>query len=163
MSHRASWVNNHRLPISHTADGGIRRRTLFSAHHLGRSHGIVSRRRPLCLRWRRDRTTIWQHRSKTSGKTGMIESLLWPEDRIEHIARHNVSPEEFDQVCFGRALLLRAKAQGPNPVYHVLGQTDAGRYVFCVVIAFPDGYGYPVTARTMTAREQRRYRQWRNQ
>ncbi len=90
----------------------------------------------------------------------MIASLLWSEDRIDHIARHNILPEEFEEVCFGHALVLRAKAQGLNPVYYVLGQTDAGRYIFCVVIAFPDGYGYPVTARSMTVREQRRFRQW---
>lgn len=92
----------------------------------------------------------------------MISSFLWSEDRTEHIARHDITPEEFEEACFARALVLRAKAQGDNPAYHVLGQTDAGRYLFCVVIAFPDGYGYPVTARPMTPREQRRYKQWRD-
>ena len=47
-------------------------------------------------------------------------------------------------------------------MYHVLGQTDAGPYLFCVVIQFTDGKGYPVTARPMTDREKRRYIQWRN-
>jgi len=92
----------------------------------------------------------------------MISSFLWPGDRIEHIAQHDITPEEFEEVSFGRALVLRTKAKGDNPVYHVLGQTDAGRYLFCVVIAFLDGYGYPITARPMTPREQRRYRQWRD-
>ena len=89
-----------------------------------------------------------------------IRSLLWPEDRIEHIAHHNIVPEEVEAVCFGRALVLRTKAQGQNPVYHVLGQTAGGRYLFCVVIQFPDGNGYPVTARPMTPQEQSRFRQW---
>lgn len=35
------------------------------------------------------------------------------------------------------------------------------RYLFCVVIRFPDGNGYPVTAREMTANEKRRYRKWK--
>jgi hypothetical protein len=48
-----------------------------------------------------------------------------------------------------------------NPVYYVLGKTDAGRYLFCVVIQFPDGKGYPVTARDMTANEKRRFRKKR--
>ena len=52
----------------------------------------------------------------------------------------------------------RARSEGENPVYYVLGQTAAGRYLFCVVIRFPDGNGYPVTAREMTASEKRRYR-----
>jgi hypothetical protein len=43
-----------------------------------------------------------------------------------------------------------------------MGQTEAGRYLFCVVIRFPDGNGYPVTAREMTTKEKRRFRQWKN-
>jgi len=56
----------------------------------------------------------------------------------------------------------RAKSEGENPVYYVLGQTKAGRYLLCVVIHFPDGNGYPVTAREMTAKEKRRYRKWKD-
>ena len=91
-----------------------------------------------------------------------IHNLLWPDERIEHIARHAVSPEEVEQVCFGRSLVLRAKSEGQNPVYYVLGQTAAGRYLFCVVIAFPDGNGYPITARSMTDNEKHRFREWKN-
>jgi uncharacterized DUF497 family protein len=90
-----------------------------------------------------------------------IDELLWPRDRIEHIARHGVTPEEVEQVCFGQPLVLSAKSYGENPVYYVLGQTEAGRYLFSVVIQFPDGKGYPVTARPMTDKEKRRYRRWR--
>ena len=91
-----------------------------------------------------------------------INDLIWPEDRIEHIARHGVAPEEVEQVCFGKCLVLRAKSGGVNPVYYILGQTEAGRYLLCVVIRFPDGNGYPVTAREMTGKEKRRYRKWAN-
>jgi hypothetical protein len=66
-----------------------------------------------------------------------------------------------EEVCFGQALVLRAKSEGKNPVYYVLGQTAAGRYLFCVVIQFPDGNGYPVTARSMTRKEQQRFNQWK--
>ena len=91
-----------------------------------------------------------------------IYELIWSEDRIDHIARHSVTPEEVEDACFGVALVLRAKSEGENPVYYVLGQTAAGRYLFCVVIQFPDGRGYPVTARSMTEKEKQRYKQWRN-
>ena len=91
-----------------------------------------------------------------------IYEFIWNEDRIDHIARHSVYPEEVEETCFGIALVQRAKSEGDNPVYYVLGQTEAGRYLFCVVIQFPDGRGYPVTARTMTDKEKQRYRQWRN-
>ena len=90
-----------------------------------------------------------------------IHDFLWPEDRIEHIARHGVEPTEVEQVCFGQSLVRRAKSEGDNPVYYVLGQTEAGRYLLCVVIRFPDGKGYPVTAREMTANEKHRFRQWK--
>jgi len=78
-----------------------------------------------------------------------IHELVWPEDRIEHIAHHGVQ------------LVQQAKSLGKNPVYYVLGQTTAGRYLFCVVIQFPDSRGFPVTARPMTAKEKRRFNRWR--
>jgi hypothetical protein len=90
-----------------------------------------------------------------------VAEFVWAEDRVAHIALHGIEPEEFEEVCFSDALVLRAKSEGKNPVYYVLGQTDAGRHLFCVVIAFPDGRGYPVTAREMTASEKQRYASWK--
>ncbi len=87
-----------------------------------------------------------------------VHQIIWPEDRVDHIARHGVGPEEFEQACFGDPLVYRAKSEGPNPVYYVLGITDTGRYLLCVVIQFPDGNGFPVTARDMTDNEKRRYK-----
>jgi uncharacterized DUF497 family protein len=89
-----------------------------------------------------------------------IDEIIWPQERIDHIARHGVTPEEVEQVCFGKSLVRRAKSDGENPVYYVQGQSETGQYLFCVVIAFPDGNGYPVTAREMTAKEKARYRKW---
>lgn len=91
----------------------------------------------------------------------VILELIWSDDRIAHIARHRVLPEEVEEVCFGASLVLRAKTAGPNPVYLVLGRTDAGRHLLCVIISFPDGRGYPVTARGMTASEKQRYAGWK--
>ena len=90
-----------------------------------------------------------------------ISEFVWAEDRITHIGRHGVETEEFEEACFGKALVLRAKAEGKNPVYYVLGETEAGRHLFRVVISFPDGKGYPVTAREMTASEKQRYARWK--
>jgi len=90
-----------------------------------------------------------------------ISEVLWPQERVDHLAQHGVRPEEFEEVCFGASLVLRAKATGPNPVYYVLGETDAGLTLFCVVIEFPGGRGYPVTARDMTDKEKRRYAAWK--
>jgi hypothetical protein len=52
---------------------------------------------------------------------------------------------------------------GKNPIFYVLGETDSGRHLFCVVIEFPDGKGYPVTSRPMTRRERQRYSRWKKQ
>ncbi len=71
-----------------------------------------------------------------------------------------VEPNEVEEVCFGEAFVQRAKASGKNPVYYILGQTETGRHLFCVVIQFPDGKGFPVTARPMTAAEKKRYNRW---
>ncbi len=68
-----------------------------------------------------------------------ISEFVWTEDRIAHIGRHGVEAEGVD----------------------VLGETEAGRHLFCVVISFPDGRGYPVTAREMTEREKQRYSRWK--
>jgi len=90
-----------------------------------------------------------------------IHEFIWPEDRIDHIAQHRITPEEVEEICFGQPFVRRAQSKGENPVYYILGRTDAGRYLFCVVILFPDGIGYPVTARRMTDKENLRYRRWR--
>ncbi|MSR32156.1 MAG: hypothetical protein EXR99_11675 [Gemmataceae bacterium] len=91
-----------------------------------------------------------------------IDEFIWPAERIEHIARHGVTPDEVEDVCFGKSLVRRGKSEGENPVYYVQGQTKAGRFLLCVVIQFPDGNGYPVTAREMTGKEKHRYRKWKD-
>jgi uncharacterized DUF497 family protein len=91
-----------------------------------------------------------------------IYEFLWPEDRVEHLTRHGIRPEEVEDVCFGRALVQHTKSSGAHPGYYVLGQTAAGRYLFCVVIQLPDGKGFPVTARPITRQEHRRFTQWKD-
>jgi uncharacterized protein len=92
----------------------------------------------------------------------IIGKFIWPEDRIDHIARHGVTPDEVEKVCYGQSFVRRARSEGESPVYYVLGQTESGRYLFCVVIQLPDGKGYPVTARVMTPKEKSRYKKWKN-
>jgi uncharacterized DUF497 family protein len=91
----------------------------------------------------------------------VIRELIWRQDRIDHIAKHRVRPEEVEEVCFGKPWVQRTKASGKNPVYYVRGQTLSGRHLFCVVIQFPNGKGFPVTARPMTEKEKRRFNQWK--
>ena len=41
-----------------------------------------------------------------------VHELLWPQDRIDHIARHNVRPDEVEEVFFGKPFVRRAKYRG---------------------------------------------------
>lgn len=92
-----------------------------------------------------------------------IDELIWSRDRVEHIGKHGIEPNEVEEVCFGQALVQRAKAKGRNPVFYVLGETESGRHLLCVVIQFPKGKGYPVTARPMTTGEKKRYNRWKKE
>jgi uncharacterized protein len=48
-----------------------------------------------------------------------IDQFIWPEERIEHIGRHGVMPEEVEEVCFGKPLVHRAKSEGENPIFDI--------------------------------------------
>ncbi len=78
----------------------------------------------------------------------------WDEDAIEHIARHQVEPEEVEEVLAGRYLLFR----GQRRRYYVLGRTEAGRYLFIVLERREKSRFRVVTARDMTNFERQRFR-----
>ena len=90
-----------------------------------------------------------------------ITSLVWNQTNITHIAAHHVIPEEVEEICKTKPLILTTPTKGPNPVYYVLGQSQAGRYLFAVVIYFGKGQGYVVTARNMSDHERRRFLRWK--
>jgi len=84
-----------------------------------------------------------------------INELEWDDYRIEHIARHNVRPDEVWEVC--QDPLHLAHRQGQNR-YRLYGQTRDGRYLF-VVLEHKGGAVYkPITARDMTDGEKRSFR-----
>jgi uncharacterized DUF497 family protein len=81
---------------------------------------------------------------------------------VEHIAKHEVSPHEVEEAVFDdrRGLLKKAGSAKRNPqetVYRYLGCTEAGRYLFVVLIHTGQGNALPITARKMTDSEKRRY------
>lgn len=82
-----------------------------------------------------------------------IKRLHWNRWREEHIARHNVSIAEFEDVTFGKHYDIKTR-QGR---YRLIGQTSDGRYL--VVILEPSDYGWfdPITARDATQNERRLY------
>jgi uncharacterized DUF497 family protein len=83
-----------------------------------------------------------------------IREVIVSPRQEEHIwSRHQVVPEEVEEVCFGAPLVLRGRDRG----YAVYGRTEAGRYL--AVFLYPRGQGrYSLaTAREMTEPDRRRY------
>jgi uncharacterized protein len=83
-----------------------------------------------------------------------IREVIIAPQQEEHIwSKHQVTPEEVDEVCFGSPLALR----GRDRSYAIYGQSEAGRYL--IVFLYPRGRGvYDLaTAREMTQTERRRY------
>jgi uncharacterized DUF497 family protein len=83
----------------------------------------------------------------------ILHSFEWDEGNIEHVARHQLSPGEVEEVFDARYVVLR----GRDGRYVVLGQTVTGRYLFVVVENW-SGIGRVVTARDMGNSERRLYK-----
>ncbi|MFN8493353.1 MAG: hypothetical protein U0350_37490 [Caldilineaceae bacterium] len=84
-----------------------------------------------------------------------IRKLDWDDYRIEHIAYHNVEPNEVWEICEDPFHL--AHREGRNR-YRLYGQTAAGRYLFVVLEHIDGGKYKPITARDMTPAEKRNFR-----
>ena len=82
-----------------------------------------------------------------------IRELLWNDWNIEHIARHNVSLHEVENVCYSNPFVTRAR----NKTLRSIGQTHSGR--FLAIFLAPRGKGsyFVVTAREATEAERRRF------
>jgi uncharacterized DUF497 family protein len=70
-------------------------------------------------------------------------------------SKHGVQVYEVEEGLAGDALVKRAA----GGLYHVWGRSEAGRYLAVVVRDLGVGRARLVTARDMTARERRRYRE----
>lgn len=86
-----------------------------------------------------------------------ITELLRDEWNLEHIARHNVEPEEVVEVALSGHYTKRAR----GGTYLLVGQTQAGRYLTVIVAPRGGNIYYVVTARDSTREDRRRYDQWR--
>lgn len=73
---------------------------------------------------------------------------------MQHIARHQVTPEEVDEALYDpRARLLR----GRGGFYRLYARSEAGRMLLAVLVDEGGRVAGPVTARDMTDAERRRY------
>lgn len=86
----------------------------------------------------------------------MITGLLWDDNNEAHIARHEVTPAEVEEVVFGGATrFFEDDAHRPGRLV-AFGVTDGGRWLV-VVLDKPTSAGdaYVVTARPQSSRERR--------
>lgn len=86
-----------------------------------------------------------------------ISRLEWDDENEAHIGRHGILMADVEQTCFSRPLVRKGR-EGTRLVY---GQTLAGRYLLVVLRLRAQGTARCITARPMTTRERRYYRQRR--
>lgn len=88
--------------------------------------------------------------------------LRWSEYRIQHIARHNITPEEVEEAIFQDHHRLIKKYQKSTQfpgkyLYLAYGRTKAGR-LLTILLLNAEGIEYiPLTARDMVPSEKQQY------
>lgn len=77
-----------------------------------------------------------------------ISSIQWTVESIEHVARHNIRPEEIEEACFNdeEPPLVRS---GRQNLHYVFGKAFSGRFLFIVVRFMKRGVVKVITAREM--------------
>ena len=84
-----------------------------------------------------------------------IKKLIWDEWNEEHIAIHNVSKKEVEEVCHSEIIVL----DGHSGRLVVIGMTASGERILAIVLD-PEPEAnvyYPVTARPADRKERKRY------
>jgi uncharacterized DUF497 family protein len=83
--------------------------------------------------------------------------LWWTQSSEDHVARHDVAVTEVTEVVSDPS--SRWFKITKQPLFHVFGQTQAGRYLLVVLVrsTHDSSAWFVVTARNMTDRERNRY------
>ena len=71
-----------------------------------------------------------------------IDELEWDDENIDHIARHDINPQEVEDVCFGIHISRKEKDRR----YILSGQSNVGRYLNVVIELVWKGIFRPITA-----------------
>ncbi len=89
-----------------------------------------------------------------------ITECLWLDEFVDKIIRkHNVSPEEVEDVFSGNVFVRRlegGKVKGED-LYIVFGKTTAGRRLTILFVRKIDKRALIISARDMTKRERKTY------
>lgn len=89
-----------------------------------------------------------------------LKEIIWIDKFISKIQKkHNVAVEEVEEALLFDALFCRARRGKVNgeDVYIAYGKTQAGRYLFIVLIYKSPLKGLIISARDMTDKEKRYY------
>ena len=87
-----------------------------------------------------------------------VRRLIWDTWNIAHIARHDVIPDEVEEVCHGQPVT----SQTYNGRIRVVGPTRRHRMLTVILAPMEEpGVYYPVTARPADRKERRNYEQQR--
>jgi uncharacterized DUF497 family protein len=89
-----------------------------------------------------------------------IVDIIWLPQVIDKLDwKHNVTPEEVDEVLFGKPFYRKVqKGHVPGEdLYAALGQTEAGRYLIVFFIYKLTHEALVLSARDMDSKERRRY------
>jgi hypothetical protein len=88
----------------------------------------------------------------------LIEHILWTKGSIEHIARHNVMPEEVEEGIFDDKPLFMASNKSNKDRMYVPCRTLANRLLFVVITKTVKNQVRIITARDMTDKDIRLYK-----
>ena len=84
----------------------------------------------------------------------IIGDLEWDDENVNHIAKHNVNPQEVEDICFG----LHISSKESNQRHILSGQTSNGRYLNVVSERVGKGLFRPITAFEMSDNYKNSYR-----
>jgi uncharacterized DUF497 family protein len=84
----------------------------------------------------------------------VVSGFEWDDDNVFHIARHEFTPAEVEEVFAGDHKVRRTREKR----YIALGETLDGRLAFVVFRRLPGGLVRVITAREMDPSERRLFR-----
>lgn len=84
-----------------------------------------------------------------------VRQLIWDDSNVAHIARHEVVPEEVEDVCHDAPIVSETYAGR----LRVIGRTARGRILTVILAPESEGAYYVVTARPASRKERRLYQE----
>ena len=80
----------------------------------------------------------------------------WDDDNLEHLAVHDISADEVEEMFEGRVVRRRGGTDAPDR-FRVLGRTAAGRYLAIIIQQKAGGLIRPFTGWDMRPHEKELY------